>query len=211
MNDTFGRLNIGKKPGRDGSTVISLSEVSTIRALDPLDPDADGRMFCFMVSHAPISVVLRCRNDQDRQRWIAQLQQRVEVWRRKRLEEQSAIGVSGAAVAASPSRHRSRDESLTSYGQLVHSPDDGAPDESDSHAGDGDDMQSRSSIDELPFQSVDASASYAGPVGLHTQLKATWDATPVGSSKTASRPSDDESGDESDAGSTTYDEVQFIN
>ena len=46
---------------------LSLSEVSQLRALDPLaDPETDGRMFCFLISQAPLTLVLRCRDQEER-------------------------------------------------------------------------------------------------------------------------------------------------
>jgi hypothetical protein len=41
---------------------FSLSEISSIRLLDPLDKEADGQLFSFAVTQAPISVVLRCKH-----------------------------------------------------------------------------------------------------------------------------------------------------
>merc|ERR1719482_679810 len=84
VNDQRGRLHIGKSQGKEGTTVFSLSEVSEIRALDPLDKAAGGAHFCFLVSQAPLSVVLRCRSEDECGRWVTALESRAELWRENR-------------------------------------------------------------------------------------------------------------------------------
>ena len=133
INDERGRLHVGKKKGKEGTTVVranhprspprdavvrhirarsiyprarrnifsaraqpmfaswqfSLSEVTQIRALDPLSKESDGRMFSFIVSQPPLSLVLRCRNETERAKWVQALQQRAEIWKVRRAAEMS--------------------------------------------------------------------------------------------------------------------------
>lgn len=104
INDERGRLHIGKKAGKEGTTVFSLSELSSIRSLDPLSKEADGELFCFTVSQPPLSVVLRCRDDDERRHWVSQLERRSEHWRQKRRDEMQGDGLSVAVTAVSQTR-----------------------------------------------------------------------------------------------------------
>ena len=79
-------------PPRGVSVQFSLSEVTEIRVLNPLDPESGGRMFSFMVIQAPLSVVLRCKDTTERKWWLAQLEKRVEMWRERRREEMAMMG-----------------------------------------------------------------------------------------------------------------------
>ena len=128
VNDERGRLHIGKKKGKDGTTVVrrararmttisngrinpltvltrrtspfyscafsqfSLSEVSSIRPLEPTAKEADGEMFCFLVSQAPIQCVLRCKNEEERKKWLDALAERSDEWRQKRRGEMTNSG-----------------------------------------------------------------------------------------------------------------------
>ena len=84
----------GLSPLRPGRSFVqfSLSEVTEIRVLNPLDPESGGRMFSFMVIQAPLSVVLRCKDTNERKWWLAQLEKRVELWRERRREEMAMMG-----------------------------------------------------------------------------------------------------------------------
>lgn len=108
INDERGRMHLCRKKGQEGSTVFSLSEVSVIESLDPLSPDADGSMFCIKVVQAPLSVVLRCRDENERKRWLSALQVRSARWvdtRGAELAENkltAAAVIKGGASAPSP-------------------------------------------------------------------------------------------------------------
>lgn len=98
INDERGRLHIGKKKGREGTTVFSLSEVSSMRSLEPTSKEADGHMFCFLVSQAPLQVTLRCRTSEESKLWMAQLSLRLEIWRERRAAEGVEVGISRPAI-----------------------------------------------------------------------------------------------------------------
>jgi len=95
-------------PTDDSCRQFSLSEVSVIESLDPLSPDADGSMFCIKVVQAPLSVVLRCRDENERKRWLSALQVRSARWvdtRGAELAENkltAAAVIKGGASAPSP-------------------------------------------------------------------------------------------------------------
>ena len=89
-------------PPRGVSVQFSLSEVTEIRVLNPLDPESGGRMFSFMVIQAPLSVVLRCKDTNERKWWLAQLEKRVELWRERRREEMAMMGYAHASLATAP-------------------------------------------------------------------------------------------------------------
>lgn len=90
VNEVRGRLHIGKKPGKDGSTVFALSDSFTVTALEPLDKAADGQFFVFEIRQAPIFAVLRCADDAERKRWVSNLRRLGDVWREKRRAEDGA-------------------------------------------------------------------------------------------------------------------------
>ena len=69
--------------------------------LNPLDPESGGRMFSFMVIQAPLSVVLRCKDANERKWWLAQLETRVELWRERRREEMAQMGCAPAPPSLS--------------------------------------------------------------------------------------------------------------
>ena len=71
---------------------FSLSEVSSIRPLEPTAKEADGEMFCFLVSQAPIQCVLRCKNEEERKKWLDALAERSDEWRQKRRGEMTNSG-----------------------------------------------------------------------------------------------------------------------
>ena len=78
---------------------LSLSEITSVTSLDPLDALADGRMFCFSVVQAPLSFVLRCRDEHERRRWVGCLLERCETWRAKRQAEMTESGYTVATAA----------------------------------------------------------------------------------------------------------------
>ena len=82
-----GRLHIGKRPGKEGTTVFSFSEVSEVQTLDAISKEANGNLFCFAVRQPPMSVVIRCRHGDDRKLWVDGLNQRIEHWKQRRREE----------------------------------------------------------------------------------------------------------------------------
>ena len=90
VNQQRGRLHIGKKPGKDGTTVFALSDSITLRSLEPLAKEAGGQFFCFLISQAPISAVLRCADDAERKRWLSELTRLADEWREKRRNEDGA-------------------------------------------------------------------------------------------------------------------------
>jgi len=131
INDERGRLHIGKKPGKDGTTVFSLSEVSDVRNLDPLSKEADGELFCFTVSQPPISAVLRCRNDEERKAWVSSLLERAEHWRQKRRAEMAGDGLTVAVTAVSQARTSHAEApaaATTTTGPTTQGGDDGKSD-----------------------------------------------------------------------------------
>lgn len=106
INDERGRLHVGKKKGREGTTVFSIGEVSSIRPIEPTSKEADGHMFCFLVSQAPLQVILRCRTSDESKLWMSQLALRIERWRERRAAEGVDVGVSRPAVRSPDDAHR---------------------------------------------------------------------------------------------------------
>ena len=80
--------------------------------LNPLDPESGGRMFSFMVIQAPLSVVLRCKDANERKWWLAQLETRVELWRERRREEMAQMGCAPAPPAADAATPRTQRRAL---------------------------------------------------------------------------------------------------
>ena len=109
VNEQRGRLHIGKKPGKEGTTIFSLSDSFTVKALEPLDKAADGQFFVFEVRQAPIFAVLRCADDAERKRWVGDLKRLGDVWREKRRAEdgaqEAAVTVRTASAAGLTMTH----------------------------------------------------------------------------------------------------------
>ena len=87
---------------------FSLSEVSSIRPLEPTAKEADGEMFCFLVSQAPIQCVLRCKNEEERKKWLDALAERSDEWRQKRRGEMTNSGCARAPLLSPRSRAKRR-------------------------------------------------------------------------------------------------------
>lgn len=80
-------MHVGKKKGKDGDTVFSMSDVEEVKALKPEDRESAGLLHCFRVSQPPMVAVLQCSCEDERQRWIQGINERMVHWKDKRVEE----------------------------------------------------------------------------------------------------------------------------
>ena len=82
VDDTRGRLLYAKRPSRTGEDTafaLSLSDVSSVRAL----PSFVGgpTPHCFEIVQAPHKLVLAASDEQECERWVGALRNRVEHWK----------------------------------------------------------------------------------------------------------------------------------
>ena len=95
-----------RAPSVDPS-VLAL-RAAKIRPLEPTAKEADGEMFCFLVSQAPIQCVLRCKNEEERKKWLDALAERSDEWRQKRRGEMTNSGCARAPLLSPRSRAKRR-------------------------------------------------------------------------------------------------------